>query len=139
METKESLIAKYPTLLQATPEMRGATLASKNIKRMMKKFWPLTKFSVRVQYASMMSAVRVHWTDGPTNAQVEVVTDLFTNGDFDGMDDSYKYRTESAEFRGLFGGAKYITTHRQWSQAAKLAAIAAVATKFGVEPITDAQ
>jgi hypothetical protein len=123
-------------LLKATPEMRGATLASKNIKRALKAEWPSVKFSVRVEYASMMSAVRVHWTDGPTDKQVEAITNLFTDGDFDGMDDSYKYRNDSAAFRGTFGGAKYITTHREASESAKLAAIKAISEKFGVAPIT---
>lgn len=139
METKETLIAAYPTLILATPEMRGATLASKNIKRMLKKFWPQTKFSVRAVYASMMSAVRVNWVDGPTTDKVEGIIDLFAYGDFDGMDDSYNNRKTGKVFRELFGDAKYVTASRSWSPAAKAAAIEAVAAKFGVKPITDEQ
>jgi hypothetical protein len=46
---------------------------AKEIRRTLKKQFPLTKFSVRSKSYSMGSSIRVSWLDGPTKKEVEAI------------------------------------------------------------------
>jgi len=82
----------------------------------------------------MGDAIRIHWTDGPTTRQVDAIANKYKAGSFDGMEDIYNY-TDSG-FNALFGDAKYISTSRQNSDAAIVAALDQVARKFGAAPLS---
>jgi hypothetical protein len=70
--------------------------ASAAIKAELKKEFPNTKFSVTSDTYSGGNSVRISWTDGPTNAEVEKYSSKYQYGQFNGMEDIYEY-TNSRE------------------------------------------
>ncbi len=65
------------------------------IREALKAAFPGVKFSVRTSYASMTSSTDIQWTDGPTQPEVERITDRFTSKGFDGMTDSTTYHAQT--------------------------------------------
>jgi hypothetical protein len=106
-EEEEKLKEEYPYL-----KVGGS--ASQNIKKELKRAFPNVKFSVRADGNS----VRIEWTDGVTDEQVEKITKKYKEGNFNGMIDMYEYKKEGRTFRKLFGGANYIFTYRRYSDKA---------------------
>ena len=96
---------------QLKPKSSHAT-ASANIKRELARAFLGIRFSVRSKSFSGGNSVDVEWTLGPTAAEVEAVIDKYQYGDFDGMDDSYRYRSEGDSFRATHGSAKYVHAQR---------------------------
>ncbi|MGH9887100.1 MAG: LPD29 domain-containing protein, partial [bacterium] len=90
------------------------------IRRVLRTAFPATKFSVRTERGSMVSSVRVSWTDGPTVARVDAVVGCFEAGHFDGMTDSYEYDrdrhliVDGTHYRP---GCRYVSTSRTISPA----------------------
>lgn len=82
---------------------------AKMIRTQLKITFPGQKFSVRIDRYSGGSAVRVGWTDGPTDNEVRKVTDGFRGGRFDGMidlaysADSWFCPTHGAEMARTYG------------------------------------
>jgi hypothetical protein len=64
------------------------------IRAALKAAFPGQKFSVTTSYASMTSSTSIRWTDGPTQPEVELITDRFTSRGFDGMTDSTTYHSQ---------------------------------------------
>lgn len=60
---------------------------AKLIRAALKREFPGQKFSVRIDRYAGGSSVRVSWTDGPTESQVEAVAKVYEGGGFDGMID----------------------------------------------------
>lgn len=87
-----------------------AATASKNLRRVLKDTFPGVKFSVRLDRASMMTALRIEWTGGPSEKAVEEIAFRFKDGNFDCMEDLYVY--SSTPWNTVFGGAKYVSTRR---------------------------
>lgn len=110
------LRAQYPWAKQDGSS--HARLAA-NLKRLLSEAFPGVAFSCRSETASMMTAVRVGWKDGPTIKQVEEITRHAAYGSFDGMTDSYNYAkdAEGEAWRKHFGSAKYVTEDRDISEA----------------------
>ena len=129
---KVDLLRRFDYLKPATDN--ALVSAAKNIRIELKRAWPGLKFSVTSERFSMGDAIRIHWTDGPTTRQVDALANKYKAGSFDGMEDIYNY-TDSG-FNALFGDAKYISTSRQNSDAAIVAALATVARKFGAAPLS---
>lgn len=75
------------------PRARYLTCAetAKLIRRALKDSFPYVKFSVRSDTYAAGASVRVHWTDGPTSAQVDAITGQYAGADFDGMVDLKVY------------------------------------------------
>lgn len=92
--------------------LHGAKLAAENIRRELKRQFPDHKFSVRSDHNS----VDIRWTDGPTTRQVSEFTDRHKNGHFDGMTDCYE-QNHDATFADVFGGANYVSCHRDITPA----------------------
>lgn len=115
-------LSTQPDLAHLTQLADGSgTTAAANIRKELKKAFPAVKFSVRKErYGSVL----VSWTDGPTVARVEAITDRYVEGHFDGSDDCYKY--ERSPWTEVFGGARYISTRREQSNALIERAIDAV-------------
>lgn len=112
----ERIKSENPTLKQVgNGEYASAKLAATNIRTELKKAFPKTKFSVRSEVYSGGDAVRIDWTDGPTQKQVESITAKYGEGHFDGMNDIYEYA--NATWPEVFGGAKYVTENRHYSDA----------------------
>jgi len=108
-----ALPAMFPTLETYTGKKSPHALGAANIRRELKKAFPTVCFSVKSESYSGGNSIDISWTDGPTAAQVEKITDRYEKGSFDGMEDYYTYNRE--EFPRVFGGAKYVQTHRHIS------------------------
>lgn len=103
-----------PTLLQAKdqPNWSPGRRSGANIRSELKKAFPGVKFSVKSDYNS----VDIYWTCGPTCEQVGDIVGKYKAGSFNGMEDIYENDID-ATFADVFGGAKYIFTHREFDQA----------------------
>lgn len=83
-----------------SPEYLSVVDTAKLVRKALKRAFPLTKFSVRSDSYSMGAAIDVGWTDGPTAAQVEAITNPFRGAGFDGMIDLKTYNTSWLEDDG---------------------------------------
>jgi hypothetical protein len=107
---RDQLLAQYAHLETETAGRAGTKLAAANIRRELRAAFPGVKFSVRVARGSMLSAVDVRWTDGPSESDVAEITGKYRLGRFDGMTDCYEH--SDAIFPRLFGGAQYVSCRR---------------------------
>lgn len=110
---KAELLAAHPDLVQTGDGMHALKAAATNIRRMLKAAFPGVKFSVRSESFSGGNSIDIRWTDGPRVADVDAIVDPFSAGSFNGMDDSYTYKT--SPWTELFGSAKYVHSHRDYS------------------------
>jgi hypothetical protein len=99
-----------------------AASAAKAIRVELKTKFPGIKFSVRSSTFAGGNSIDVSWTDGPTDAAVGEVIGKYQYGNFDGMTDCYNYEPthvvcEDGTIKEL-GGAKYVHSHRKFSEAA---------------------
>lgn len=85
---------------------------AREIRKILKKEFSKTKFSVISESFSMGNAVRVSWVDGPTKKQIEELIECFQEGSFDGMQDMYVYNNSNPKIPQV----KYISTHREISE-----------------------
>lgn len=115
----------HAALQQTGPDTKasGGKLAALNIRRQLKDSFPEVKFSVTSSYDS----VSVKWTDGPTKAEVEAITNNYSAGYFDGMEDIYNF--VHSPWNTVFGGAKYITTSHHHTVEAMTEAVEAAHEK----------
>jgi len=60
---------------------------AKLVRRDLKTNFPKIKFSVRSDTYSMGASIRVFWTDGPTQDQVDSVVSVYESSGFDGSID----------------------------------------------------
>lgn len=84
-----------------------------NLKADLEKNFPGVKFSVRSDTFAGGNAIRVSWTDGPTEKDVQEIADQYQHGWFDGMTDCYNYT--SGDYSR--GSAKWVTWSRHISPA----------------------
>lgn len=87
-------------------------LAAQNIRAELKAAFTGVKFSVRKNDHGSLS---IRWEDGPLTTAVDAVVAKYTAGHFDGMSDCYI--DNGSEWCEVFGGARYISTHRDLSDA----------------------
>ncbi len=92
----------------AVSTYEAVTETAKKIRAALKAAFPQVKFSVRSDSFSMGSAVRVKWTDGPTEKQVEKIANAHERIDRD-----------DATGEILSGGNRYITCNRELSERVK--------------------
>jgi len=111
------LVAQYPQLKRSETSYAGGKLAAVNMRTLLKAAFKGIKFSVTSDYDS----VRVNWTDGPTDAEVNAIIGRFDIGASDIQTD-YFY-TISTAFSELFGGCQYLSTSRALSDALILRAL----------------
>jgi hypothetical protein len=65
--------------------------ASQQIKKILKKEFPKTKFSVISSNYSMGDSINISWVDGVAERKVEKLISHYQYGDFNGMEDIYEY------------------------------------------------
>lgn len=111
---------------QPTPQAQAA----KMIRKELKAEFPDVKFSVRSRSASMMNAVDIDWTDGPTRHDVESIVGKYQYGHFDGMIDCYEYSNRRDDIPQV----KFVQCHRQISDETRRQALERIADKFGIDP-----
>ena len=129
----------YSHLEQIQPGIYGSCgkLVASNLRREFKKLWPTIKFSVRKEHHG---CVNIHWMDGPTENQVKEVTQKYSGGYFDGMEDLYVH--SHSPFTSVFGSCDYIFPRRSHSVEALKEAVREVCLEYGwplvkVEESTD--
>jgi len=120
-QVKDELKAKYSYLIQSDSHVDGA----KNIRTELKKHFSGTKFSVRARWATHSSAIDVRWTDGPTVEEVKAVIGKFQDSDYDWQG----YR-EPNHFADMFGGSRFLSCDRDYSDALVSAAIKQIHDKY---------
>jgi hypothetical protein len=127
--------ARYPFLMEGS----SAADASKNLKILLSRLWPATKFSVVSDTFSMGDSINVRWTDGPTVDQVEGYANQFQSGYVNTMEDMTEHVSKGMH---VFGDAKYVSCNRSISDAlsdtvfpAVQAAIAAIDIEGGAGKI----
>jgi len=64
--------------------------AAKEIRKILKRYFPTTRFSVRSSCFSGGSSVTIRWVDGPKKRKVEKLVWPFQYGHFDGSADLYE-------------------------------------------------
>lgn len=117
-----------------TTHARAAKLA----RQMLKEAFPGTKFSVRSDSYAGGSSINIHWTNGPTEAQVKKFSTLLEGKYFDGMIDyaGYNYLTLDGED---FSSVSYVFENRHYSDEWIEEALAQVAETYGVPKFTAAE
>ena len=108
------------------------------LRRILRQRFPACRFSVTTGRGSMVSAVHIRWTDGPTVKAVEAITGQFEAGYFDGMTDAYRYDRDSylpVEGKAYRPGTRYVETHRDLSDAEQRRIAALLLDPF---PVPDA-
>lgn len=132
-EAGQAFLAAHPELDPVDPKKYDSlTKGSKNLRRELKDLFPKTKFSVRSRSFSGGDAIDVNWTDGPTTEAVEKISGKYQQGSFNGMEDIYEY-SQTNVWPGIFGGAKYVQTHRHYSNEAYLQAVAEVEKEYDIK------
>lgn len=103
-------VAKEYSFLTVTADKYDQKVAANNLRTMLKRGFPDTKFSVKKYY---YDSYNVSWVDGPTVEQVQEITRLFKNERTDGTSDSsYPVITP---FNERYGGIGSISTDRDIS------------------------
>ena len=125
VSVKDQLVAKYSNLIQGG----GCVIAAKNMRIELKLAFPGIKFSVKSSKYSGGNSIRVSYEDGPLREEVESIVNKYAYGNFDGMDDSYKYSDNA--FADLFGGSYYVFVERSYSKDSVEQAIDLVANMYG--------
>ncbi len=113
----QELATQFPQLKRAEDRHAGGKLAAVNMRILLKEKFKGVKFSVTSDYNS----VRVSWTGGPTDKEVNDVIGRFDIGAADTQSD-YFY-TVSTAFSELFGGVQYLNTSRTLGDAEIQAAL----------------
>ncbi|RKZ86747.1 MAG: hypothetical protein DRQ39_05305 [Gammaproteobacteria bacterium] len=111
-QAKQALLIN-PEFDYLTPLSENHKATSPNLKKELTRKFKGVKFSVRLDG---YSAINIHWNNGPTVAQVEAVANKYEEGSFNGMEDIYEYST--SPFNEIFGGVKYVFTHRSETKVA---------------------
>jgi hypothetical protein len=89
---------------------------AKEIRKVLKSKFPLTKFSVRSQSYSGGCSITVYWKDGYSKAEVEEVIEQFDGATFDGMTD-YKDCKPAQLYQGKMvrWGVDFVSASREIS------------------------
>lgn len=132
MAAAEALKAdpRYSALQQTGNGASYNKLVAINLRRELKAAFPGVKFSVTCRG---FDSVKVAWRDGPTKAAVTAITDKYSGGYFDGMEDIY--RSTQSPWTTVFGSAKYINTVRSYSVEAMKSVAEAVRVDHGWPPV----
>lgn len=104
------LVEQYPHL-ERVQQYYSVKSTAQNIRLDLKKHFADVKFSVK----SDNNSIRIAWTDGPTEDQVDNITRKYVDHTTDVTGD-YRDYTPSL-FNEVFGGANYVFTNRNWSES----------------------
>lgn len=111
---------------------------NKLIRADLKKAFPGVKFSVRGERASMMTATRISWTDGPDERTVDEVVANYRAKERDATGDYWDAReTTDPEGNRVYYGSDYVTLSRRISEKYMDAAKVKTAELMGVEEVLD--
>lgn len=113
----EELPNKYPHLAKIdnlfSKESRKIT--KKNIVAELKKHFPQTKFSVKME--ASIFCIDIYWIDGVTESEVAKITNKFEIARSSACGDYYDYFANN--FNKVFGGFKFVSLFRKQSEQVK--------------------
>jgi hypothetical protein len=103
--------------MASTSDYVSVTDTAKLLRGALKAAFPKVTFSVRSSKYAGGASIDVGWTDGPTEAQVKAVTELYRGATFDGMQDLKEYHSTllgapDGSVREVHFGADFIFTNR---------------------------
>jgi hypothetical protein len=109
---------QYPWAKPNDGKLSTAARAAANIKEELRRTFPGVTFSCKSDNYSMGNSVDVHWTDGPTSAEVDAILGKYKEGSFDGMEDIYNNDTSASgeAIEIVLGRSKYVHGHRSFSE-----------------------
>ncbi len=110
----------------------GYAIAAKNMRIELKRAFPGITFRVNSKSYSGGNSVRVTWIDGPTTSQVECIINRYSQGNFDGMTDSYTY-SDDRTWNDAFGSTKYVFANRDYSDRVLASVIVRVCRDYGAD------
>jgi hypothetical protein len=122
--------AAFPHLVPISDKVDALQAAAKNMRIELARAFPGVRFSVKSRRYSGGDAIDVRWMDGPTDAQVDAIINRYSGGSFDGMRDCYDYSRDA--WTDAFGDAKFVFSHRDYSDAAITACGRTACAKWGV-------
>ena len=93
---------------------------AKLLRASLRSAFPGVKFSVRSKTYSGGASIDVAWTDGPLEADVDAIAQLYRGATFDGMQDLKEYHstilaTPEGDVKVVHFGADFVFTHRNVS------------------------
>lgn len=106
---------------------------AKLVRVALKEAFPKIKFSVKSKSYSGGASINIHWTDGPTEHDVEAVAKQFEGASFDGMIDLKSYHTSELNGERVHFGADYIFCNRHYTREFLQRRAERVAEKYNVE------
>lgn len=109
------------------------TDTAKMIRASLKEAFAGVRFSVRSRRYAGGCSIDVSWLDGPNQRQVDGVIDRFQGSYFDGSIDYQGYVTASIDGEAARFSADFISTTRDYSDAAIQRALAILFRKFGTD------
>jgi hypothetical protein len=101
----------------------------KTIKTELKKVYPEVKFSVKYSSYSMGDSIKVYWTDGPNQKEVQSLIDKYQYGHFNGMEDLYEYSNKREDLPQ----AKFVFANRELSPEYRKHCEGIVSKYYGIE------
>lgn len=105
-----------------------AAQAASQIREILKKEFPKTKFSVTSENYSMGNSVNVDWTDGVSKRKVEKLISHYQYGKFNSMDDLY----ENTNNRKDIPQTKYLFCNRKISEEVYLIKLDELRTRWNI-------
>ena len=117
----------------STKRQSQSAQAAALIKKILKKEYPNIKFSVKSDNYANGSSVRVSWTDGVPEKNIESFINQFQYGTFDGMTDCYNCDNVKD-----MPQAKYCFTNRRISTEKREIIRKQLAEKMGIADSEDA-
>jgi len=111
-EEIKNLPLEYPFLI--VNSNGDNTITKKNLVADLKKHFKGIKFSVRKEHYNTYS---ISWINGPSNEDVEEITDKYIAYENDYSGDFRDYKPSN--FNRLFGGFKYLSLYREQSEEIK--------------------
>ena len=102
--------------------------AASQIREILKKAFPKTKFSIRSENFSMGDSVNVGWTDSVSERKVEKLISHYQYGKFDGQQDIY----EMTNFRDDIPQTKWLSCNRKISDEVYIEKLNELRTKWDI-------
>lgn len=137
-EQENRRIDREYSYLTLVTERYDKKSTANNLRKVLKKEFPTTQFSVTNNHSSSYD---ISWVDGPTVEMVEKFSNLFVGTGFDGMTDSTIHY--NSYFMDKFGYLGYVSTHRNVSEDNRIAAMntlnADMGTSFGMKDYIESE
>lgn len=88
---------------------------AKMIRKALKKYYPNIKFRVLSSSYAGGSSITAHWTDGPTQDEINKILKSFEGASFDGMIDLKSYQDVKIDGQNFHFGSDYVFPNRSVS------------------------